>query len=115
MAVTIDLIEDALERLQAEAGRRGVSIDVVVAELIQSLPADGSAPRKLSFIGLGSSSSGQYARDADDLLADGLGRENLLVVDTSVLLAAADNADPDHDSCTRTIESAGGRSSPQRS
>ena len=31
----------------------------------------------------------------------------MLVVDTSVLLAAADNADPDHDSCTRTIESAG--------
>jgi len=31
----------------------------------------------------------------------------LLVVDTSVLLAAADNSDPDHDSCTRTIESAG--------
>jgi predicted nucleic acid-binding protein len=31
----------------------------------------------------------------------------LLVVDTSVLLAAADNADPDHDSCTRAIESAG--------
>jgi predicted nucleic acid-binding protein len=30
----------------------------------------------------------------------------LLVVDTSVLLAAADNADPDHESCTRAIESA---------
>lgn len=31
----------------------------------------------------------------------------MLVVDTSVLLAAADNADPDHDSCTRAIQSAG--------
>lgn len=30
----------------------------------------------------------------------------MLVVDTSVLLAAADNADPDHDSCTRAIEGA---------
>jgi predicted nucleic acid-binding protein len=28
----------------------------------------------------------------------------VLVVDTSVLLAAADNADPDHESCTRAIE-----------
>jgi uncharacterized protein len=28
----------------------------------------------------------------------------LLVVDTSVLLAAADNADPDHASCTRAIQ-----------
>jgi hypothetical protein len=30
----------------------------------------------------------------------------LLIVDTSVLLAAADNADPDHDSCTRAIGAA---------
>jgi predicted nucleic acid-binding protein len=30
----------------------------------------------------------------------------VLVVDTSVLLAAADNADPDHDSCTKAIEGA---------
>jgi hypothetical protein len=72
MTVTIDLPEDALERLQAEAKRRGVTVDVVVAELTQALP---SAPRSLSFIGLGSSSSGQYARDADDLLADGFGRD----------------------------------------
>ena len=31
----------------------------------------------------------------------------MLVVDTSVLLAAADNADPDHDPCIRTIQDAG--------
>lgn len=30
----------------------------------------------------------------------------MLVVDTGVLLAAADNADPDRDSCTRAIEGA---------
>ena len=30
----------------------------------------------------------------------------MLVVDTSVLLAAADNADPDHASCTEAIEGA---------
>jgi hypothetical protein len=75
MTVTIDLPEDALARLQAEAKRRGVSIDVVVAELTQALPTDASAPRTLSFIGLGSSSSGRYARDADELLADGFGRD----------------------------------------
>lgn len=28
----------------------------------------------------------------------------MLVVDTSVLVAAADNADPDHDSCARAIQ-----------
>lgn len=31
----------------------------------------------------------------------------MLVVDTSALLAAADNADPDHDSCTKAIAGAG--------
>jgi uncharacterized protein len=31
----------------------------------------------------------------------------LLVVDTSVLLAAADTADPDHSSCTEAIQHAG--------
>jgi uncharacterized protein len=31
----------------------------------------------------------------------------LLVVDTSVLLAAADNADPDHEACVRAVEGAG--------
>ena len=30
----------------------------------------------------------------------------MLVVDTSVLLAAADNADPDHEPCTKAIEGA---------
>lgn len=30
----------------------------------------------------------------------------MLVVDTSVLLAAADNADPDHEPCVRAIEGA---------
>jgi hypothetical protein len=75
MTVTIDLPEDALARLQAAAKRRGVSIDVVVAELAQSLPTDASAPKALSFVGLASSSSGRHAQDADDLLADGFGRD----------------------------------------
>jgi hypothetical protein len=75
MTVAIDLPEDALARLLAEAKRRGVGIDTVVAGLTQALPTDASAPRTLSFIGLGSSSSGRYARDADELLADGFGRD----------------------------------------
>lgn len=53
----------------------GVGIDVVVAELAQALPMDASAPKALSFIGLGSSRSGRYARDADDLLTDGFDQD----------------------------------------
>jgi len=75
MTVTVDLPDEALARLHAEASRRGVSIDLVIAELAAALPADlAPARQSLSFIGLGSSSSGRSARDADELLADGFGR-----------------------------------------
>lgn len=76
MTLTIDLPESTLARLRAEAGRRGVSIDVLIAEFAEALPAEPvDSPRKLSFIGLGSSTSGRRAREADDLLADGFGRD----------------------------------------
>lgn len=76
MTVTVDLPDDALERLRAEARRRGVSIDVVIAELATALPVDrDDTERHLSFVGLGSSTSGRFARDADELLAEGFGRD----------------------------------------
>lgn len=76
MTVTVDLPEDALARLQAEAKRRGVNIDQVIAELAEALPAETTAaPRTFSFVGLGSSTSGRYARDTDELLAEGFGRD----------------------------------------
>lgn len=76
MTVTVDLPEDVLVRLRTEAERRGVSIDLVIAELVEALPSEAPpAPRTLSFIGLGSSTSRRRARDAEDLLADGFGRD----------------------------------------
>jgi hypothetical protein len=76
MIVTIDLPDDALARLEAEAKRRGVSVDHVIAELTEALPAEASAPpQTFSFVGIGLSTSGRYARDTDDLLADGFGRD----------------------------------------
>ena len=48
----------------------------MIAELATALPAERPpAKRALSFIGLGSSSSGRYARDADEILAEGFGRD----------------------------------------
>ena len=76
MNVTIDLPEDALARLEAEAKRRGVSVDSVIAELAEGLAAERSAGlRAFSLVGLGSSTSGRYARDTHELLADGFGRD----------------------------------------
>jgi hypothetical protein len=80
MSVTVDLPPATLRRLEAEAARRGVGIDVVIAELAEAFPAedDNQAPagrRKLAIAGFGAS-GGQRGRavDADDLLADGFGR-----------------------------------------
>jgi len=56
MSVTVDLPAEALHRLEAEAARRGVSIDDVIAELATQLPAEGSERNhRLSFIGIGAS------------------------------------------------------------
>lgn len=79
MSVTVDLPLNALRRLEAEAARRGVGIDVVIAELAETLPADATsgAPesrRKLAISGIGASGGARFARDADELLADGFGR-----------------------------------------
>lgn len=76
MTVTVDLPEDVLARLRAEATRRGVSIDLVITELATALPAERPPTKRApSFIGLGSSSSGRFARDADEILAEDFGRD----------------------------------------
>jgi hypothetical protein len=77
MAVTIELSPSAQARLEAEAVRRGISIDELVAELVATLPADlpQRPNRKYSFIGIGASKSGRGARDADEMLAEGFGRD----------------------------------------
>jgi hypothetical protein len=75
MTLSIDLPEQALARLQAEASRRGVSIDDVVAELADQLPAQPSEGnrRRLAFVAAGASEHGITNR-IDHLLADGFGR-----------------------------------------
>jgi hypothetical protein len=58
MSVTVELPPEALRRLEAEATRRQISIDDVIAELAAGLPADDPSPasgHRLSFIGIGAS------------------------------------------------------------
>jgi hypothetical protein len=62
-------------RFEAEAARRGVSVTDLLADLAKDLPAPGAtAHGRPGFVGLGASTSGHTAREADDLLADGFGR-----------------------------------------
>ena len=56
VAVTVDLPPEVLRRLQAEADRRGVTIDEVIAELAAGLPTEPSPrPKRPSFVGVGAS------------------------------------------------------------
>lgn len=54
MSVTVDLPDAVLARLRAEAARRGLSLDELIAELADQLPAaatPAAARRRLSFAG----------------------------------------------------------------
>ena len=56
MALTVELPEEALARLRAEAARRGTSVDDVIADLVGRLPRPVVGGRhRLSFVGIGES------------------------------------------------------------
>lgn len=76
MAMTVHLPDVLAEALEAEAERRGQSPDQVAAELLaERLPRSGlPRRRRLSFAGIGASTSGRSAVDADEMLAEGFGR-----------------------------------------
>lgn len=67
MTVTVNLPDDAARRLTAEAARRGITVDELVAELVATLPTsspeaaapEGPGRRRLSFIGMGASGGGE--------------------------------------------------------
>lgn len=73
----LDVSDEALARLRAEADRRGISVAAVVDELVAGLPAESaeSSPKKLRFVALGRSTSGRCAADAEEMLAEGFGRD----------------------------------------
>lgn len=83
MTVTLDLPPEAQARLEAEAGRRGITIDQLVAEIAADFADDApeSAPqRRLSIIGVGHSGRGDLARRHREIRAEqttGLGARDL--------------------------------------
>jgi hypothetical protein len=70
---------DLLLRLwrRRELNPRPLACHQVIAELASALPVSSSAVRKHApaFVGLGTSSSGRGARDVDEMLAEGFGRD----------------------------------------
>lgn len=77
--MSVNLPDDLAARLAAEAARRGVGVDEVAAEVLAAHlpPARFGRPagRRLAFAGIGASTSGRRAADADDMLAEGFGRD----------------------------------------
>ena len=77
--MTVNLPEDLVAQLAAEAARRGVSVDEVLVTLLRAgLPGTATrrpARRHLAFAAIGASTSGRGAADADEMLADGFGRD----------------------------------------
>lgn len=75
MTIEVELPEEAIRRLQAEASRRGVSVEQLIAELASELPAEESgARRRPAFVGVGASESGTTDR-IEEILAEGFGRD----------------------------------------
>ena len=77
MTVTLDLSEEVLGLLRAEAERRRLSVDALIEEMAKSLSVDAASPMSagLSFVAIGASTSGLYASEADEMLADGFGTD----------------------------------------
>ena len=76
MTMTVHLHGDLAAALEAEAARRGQSPDEVAADLLaERLPPSGKRRGKLAFAGIGESSSGRSAAEADEMLDEGFGRD----------------------------------------
>jgi plasmid stability protein len=77
MVMTVDLPDSLAAALEAEAARRGQSPEQVAADLLaERLPHVGLRRRHLAFAGIGESTSGRSAADADQILAEGFGRDH---------------------------------------
>lgn len=72
MPVTVDLPPDALQRLEAEAARRGVGIETVIAELAGTLPESQSnlppsQRHRFGFAGIAASGDGSLSESYKDI------------------------------------------------
>ena len=83
MAMTVNLAGELAAALEAEAARRGQSPDRVAADLLaaglltQRAPQTppGGVRRVLAFAGIGESTTGVSAADAEAMLAEGFGHD----------------------------------------
>lgn len=78
MPTTVTLPDDLAGQVSRLAAEGGTSLDEVVAQVLAAhLAGMGTrAPvRRLAFAGIGASTSGRSAAQADEMLAEGFGRD----------------------------------------
>jgi len=76
MTLTLHLDDAVAAALAAEAARRGQTTDQLAADLLAAqLPKPATMHRRLSFAAVGASTSGRGAAEADEMLAEGFGRD----------------------------------------
>jgi plasmid stability protein len=80
MSLTVNLPGELGAALEAEAARRGqvperVAADLLAAGLLAPRNPQGGVRRVLAFAAIGESTTGVSAADAEELLAEGFGRE----------------------------------------
>ena len=71
--ITIEVPDDVAERMKAAAAERGVATEQLLGEVAaEQFPA---RRRRLAFAAVGASRSSRGAAEADELLAEGFGRD----------------------------------------
>lgn len=71
--LTIEVPDEVIERVNQAAAERGVAPETLAGEAVVERFA--ARCRRLSFVGIGESTSGRTAGEADEMLAEGFGRD----------------------------------------
>jgi plasmid stability protein len=76
---SVHLPDELVDRLAVEAARRGISVDALAAETLAAAfdqPGVPNGPRRhLAFVAIGASGQARGGAEADELLAEGFGRD----------------------------------------
>jgi plasmid stability protein len=75
MSVTVDLPDELLVALRVEAERRGISVEALIVESVSDRVRAPQPRRRFALAAIGASNGSRFARNADEMLAEGFGRD----------------------------------------
>ena len=105
-------------RVDAVVAEPGTSVEAAAVDLLDAAlsesehkPVSNGVSRHLAFAAIGASGRSRGPAHVDELLADGFGRDRVLLVDTGPLFATADRNDTDHQTVPQVSSSRATRAS----